>query len=58
MPGLKKSAEYVGYEIKKGVEFIGHEIKENTELAEHETGISDVKGAVYSMKKILARQIK
>ena len=26
MIGLKKGAEYVGYEIKKGAEFIGHEI--------------------------------
>lgn len=58
MSGLKKSAEYIGYEIKKGVELIGHEIKENTELAEHERGINDVTGAVYSVKKILARQIK
>jgi hypothetical protein len=58
MSGFKKSAEYVGYGIKKGVEFIGCEIKENTELTEHETGINDVKGAVYSMKKNLVRQTK
>jgi hypothetical protein len=58
MSGLKKSAEYVGYEIKKGVELIGHEIKENTELAEHEAGINDVICAVYAVKKILTRQIK
>jgi hypothetical protein len=58
MSGLKKIAEYAGYEIKKGVKSIGHEIKENTELAEHEAGINDVICAVYSMKKILARQVK
>ena len=56
--GLKKIAEYIGHEIKKGVELIGHEIKENTELAEHETGINNVICAVYSVKKILVRQIK
>jgi hypothetical protein len=49
MIGLKKGAEYVGYEIKKGAEFIGHEIKENTELAEHETGILDVKNGATSI---------
>jgi hypothetical protein len=52
MTGLKKGAQYVGHEVKRGAEIIGHEIKENTELAEHETGICDVRDAVYSMKEI------
>ena len=57
MTGLKKGAQFVGYEIKKGAEIIGHEIKENTELAEHETGVHDVKIGAKSVFNIIKNNI-
>lgn len=51
MTGLKKGAQFVGYEIKKGAEIIGHEIKENTELAEHETGVKKGAKSVFNIIK-------
>jgi hypothetical protein len=57
MTGLKKGAQFVGYEIKKGAEIIGHEIKENTELAEHETGVHDIMKGAKSVFNIIKNNI-